>query len=158
VGAALHINAKLNNISEAVEQTSLQRHVLSTTRAIYLSIYISIYFYLSLNLSIYLSIYLHISIYPSIYLSTYIYLSIYLSIYISIYLSIYGSTALADLGRFQFLNLYTVGRTPWTGDQPVARALPTHRTTQTQNKRTQTSMPRVGFETTSGRREFVRLL
>jgi hypothetical protein len=28
---------------------------------------------------------------------------------------------------FQFLNLYTVGRTPWTGDQPVARPLPTHR-------------------------------
>jgi hypothetical protein len=26
--------------------------------------------------------------------------------------------------------------TPWTGDQPVARPLPTHRTTQTQNKRT----------------------
>jgi hypothetical protein len=30
---------------------------------------------------------------------------------------------------FQFLNLYTVGRTPWTGDEPVARPLPTHRTT-----------------------------
>jgi hypothetical protein len=42
------------------------------------------------------------------------------------------------------LDLYAVGRTPWTGDQPVARPLPTHRTTQTQNKRTQTSMPRVG--------------
>jgi hypothetical protein len=25
-----------------------------------------------------------------------------------------------------FLILYTVGRTPWTGDQPVARSLPTH--------------------------------
>jgi hypothetical protein len=25
-----------------------------------------------------------------------------------------------------------VGRTPWTGDQPVARPLPTHRTTQTE--------------------------
>jgi hypothetical protein len=47
----------------------------------------------------------------------------------------------------QFLNLYSVGRTPWTGDQPVARPLPTHRTTQTQNKNTQTSM-RVGFEPT----------
>jgi hypothetical protein len=35
------------------------------------------------------------------------------------------------------------------GDQPVARPLPTHRTTQTQNKRTQTFMPRVGFEPTS---------
>jgi hypothetical protein len=50
---------------------------------------------------------------------------------------------------FQFLNLYTVGRTPWTGDHPLARPLPTHRTTQTQNKRTQTSMPRVGFESTT---------
>jgi hypothetical protein len=36
---------------------------------------------------------------------------------------------------FQFTNLYTVGRNPWTGDQPVARPLPTHKTTQTQNKR-----------------------
>jgi hypothetical protein len=42
---------------------------------------------------------------------------------------------------FQFLILYTVGRTPWTGDQPVARPLPARRTTQKQNKRTQTSMP-----------------
>jgi hypothetical protein len=42
----------------------------------------------------------------------------------------------------QFLNLfYTDDRTPWTSDQPVARQLPTHRTTQTQDKRTQTSMP-----------------
>jgi hypothetical protein len=49
---------------------------------------------------------------------------------------------------FQFLNLYIVGRTPWTGDQPVSRPLSTHRTTQTQNKRTQTSMPLVGFEPT----------
>jgi hypothetical protein len=31
-------------------------------------------------------------------------------------------------------------------DQPVARPLPTHRTTQTQNKRTQKFIPRVGFE------------
>jgi hypothetical protein len=40
---------------------------------------------------------------------------------------------LLALGRFfSFLILYTVGRTPWTGDQPVARHLPTHRTTQTE--------------------------
>jgi hypothetical protein len=32
------------------------------------------------------------------------------------------------------------------GDQPLERPLPAHRTTQTQNKCTQTSMPRVGFE------------
>jgi hypothetical protein len=38
----------------------------------------------------------------------------------------------------QFLAVtYTVGRTPWTGDQHVAGPLPAHRATQTQNKRTQ---------------------
>jgi hypothetical protein len=46
----------------------------------------------------------------------------------------------------QFRNLYyTVRRTPWTGDQPIARPLPTHRTTQTRNKR----MPRLRFELAS---------
>jgi hypothetical protein len=36
----------------------------------------------------------------------------------------------------QFRNhFYTDGKTPWTSDQPVARPLPIHRTTQTQNKR-----------------------
>jgi hypothetical protein len=54
---------------------------------------------------------------------------------------------LVDLGRFfRYLILYTVGRTPWTRDQPVARPLPTHRTTPKQNKRTQTSMPWVRLE------------
>jgi hypothetical protein len=38
--------------------------------------------------------------------------------------------------------------TRWTKDQPVARPLPTRRTTQTQIKPTQTSMFRVGFEPT----------
>jgi hypothetical protein len=65
-----------------------------------------------------------------------IYLSVYdrHSIYLPIYLSIYGSTVLLlDLGRFfSFLILFTVGRTPWTGDQPVAKWLPTHRTTNTE--------------------------
>jgi hypothetical protein len=46
------------------------------------------------------------------------------------------------------ISKYSVGKTPWTGDQPVARPLPTHRTTQTQNKRIQISMIRVGFEPT----------
>jgi hypothetical protein len=65
-------------------------------------------------------------------------------------LLLYGCTAVSDFGRsFSFLILYTVYRSPWTGDQSVARPLPTHRTTQTQNKRTQTSMPRVGFELTT---------
>jgi hypothetical protein len=63
-------------------------------------------------------------------------------------MSVYGCTVLSlDLGRFfSFLILYTDGRIPWTGDQPVARPLPTHRITQTQNKRRQTSMPCVGLE------------
>jgi hypothetical protein len=34
----------------------------------------------------------------------------------------------------QFLDHFTDGRTPWTSDQLVARPLPNHRTTQTQNK------------------------
>jgi hypothetical protein len=35
---------------------------------------------------------------------------------------------LLGLGRFfSFLILYTAGRTPWMGDQPVARPLPTYR-------------------------------
>jgi hypothetical protein len=43
-------------------------------------------------------------------------------------LSLYGSTALWTLAIFfNFFILYTVGRTPWTGDQPVARPLSTHR-------------------------------
>jgi hypothetical protein len=55
-----------------------------------------------------------------------------------------------DVGRsFSFLILYTVGRTPWKEDQAVARPLPTHRIAQTQNKRTQTSMPQVRFEPTT---------
>jgi hypothetical protein len=55
-----------------------------------------------------------------------------------------------DLGRFfSFLILYTVARIPWTGDQHATRPVFTHRTTQTQNKRTWRSMPPVGFETTT---------
>jgi hypothetical protein len=77
---------------------------------------------------------------------TVVFSTIYLSIYLSTYLWLYSPCE--PLPLFQFHNLYKVGGTPWTVDQPVARPLPTHRTTQTQNKRTQTSMPRVGFEPT----------
>jgi hypothetical protein len=49
---------------------------------------------------------------------------------------------------FQFLKFYAVGRTPWTGDQPIASPLSAHRTARTQNKRTQTSIPQAGFERT----------
>jgi hypothetical protein len=62
-------------------------------------------------------------------------------------LSLYGSM---DLGRFStFLILYSACRTSWTGDLPVAGPLSTRRTTQKQNKRTQTSMLQVGFEPTT---------
>jgi hypothetical protein len=62
-------------------------------------------------------------------------------------LSLYCLTALWNLTAFyQFLILQTVSSTPWTEDQPVERPLPTQRTTQTQNKRAQTSIPLVGFE------------
>jgi hypothetical protein len=65
----------------------------------------------------------------------------------SIYLWLYSP--LLCLGRFfGFLIFYTVGRIPWTGDQPVARPLPVHRAAQTEKKRTQTSMSQVGFEPT----------
>jgi hypothetical protein len=68
--------------------------------------------------------------------------------YLSIYLSIYGSTALADLGPFFSFLIYTqsVGPLGW-GISPSQDHY-IHMTTQIQNKRTQTSMPRVGFEPT----------
>jgi hypothetical protein len=40
----------------------------------------------------------------------------------------------ALVSDFQFHDHFTDGRTPWTSDQLVARPLPKHRTTQTQNK------------------------
>jgi hypothetical protein len=46
-----------------------------------------------------------------------------------------------NLATFQFLDSYTAGKT-----QPITRPLSTHRTTQTQKKRIQTSMPRVRFK------------
>jgi hypothetical protein len=107
-------------------------------------------------LSIYLSIYL--STYPPTYLPTYlsIYLSIYLYICLSIYLYICLSVCLSvclspfagPWPLFSFLIFYTVGRTPWTGDQRVAKPLPAHRKAQTQNKLIQTSMPWVRVELT----------
>jgi hypothetical protein len=46
-----------------------------------------------------------------------------------------GSTAPLGPGLcFQFHDHFTDGRTPWTSDQLIARPLPKHRTTQTQNK------------------------
>jgi hypothetical protein len=52
-------------------------------------------------------------------------------------MALHAQSILLDIGRFfAFLILYTVGRTPWAGDQPVPRPLPTHGTTQAQNKHT----------------------
>jgi hypothetical protein len=49
------------------------------------------------------------------------------TVYIIFLLWLYSP--LLGLGRFfSFLLPYTVGRTPWKGDQPIARPLPTHRT------------------------------
>jgi hypothetical protein len=65
-------------------------------------------------------------------------------IYLSIYLWLYSPCGPCPL--FQFFNIYIVGRTPWRGDQSVARPLPGRRTTQTQNICTQTAMHRMVFE------------
>jgi hypothetical protein len=81
-----------------------------------------------------------------------IYLSVCLSIWLSAYLTIYLSMALQPFVRpwmlLSILILYKVGWTPWMGNQPVARPLPTHRKPQIQNKRTMTSKTRVRFEPT----------
>jgi hypothetical protein len=70
--------------------------------------------------------------------------------YLSLSLSLWLYSPLLGLGHFfSFLIFYTLGRAPWMGNQPVARPLPTHKTAQTQNKRTQSSMPRVRFEPTT---------
>jgi hypothetical protein len=72
-----------------------------------------------------------------------------------LFIHLYSCYSLWSIGHpwnasfhFCFLILYTVSRTPWTSDQLVARPLPTHRAKQTQNKRRQTSVARVGFEPT----------
>jgi hypothetical protein len=72
-------------------------------------------------------------------------------------LSIHGSTVLVGPCLiFSFLVYYTVGRSPWTCDQPVTRLLPEHRTIKTQNKCIKTSIPRVGFEPTFPAFEWVK--
>jgi hypothetical protein len=42
---------------------------------------------------------------------------------------------------FSSVIIFTRGETPWASDQPVARPLPKHRTTQTQNKHIYTKHP-----------------
>jgi hypothetical protein len=74
-----------------------------------------------------------------------VYLPTYLSLYLSACLWLY-SPLLGPSRFFSSLIYYTIGRTLWTGYQPVAKPLPAHRIAQTQNKRRQTSMSWVGFE------------
>jgi hypothetical protein len=62
--------------------------------------------------------------------------------YIGIIVLLWLYSPLLGLGCFfSFLILYTVSRTPWTGDQPIARPLPTYRTTQRHTKHTQYRYP-----------------
>jgi hypothetical protein len=53
---------------------------------------------------------------------------------------------LQPFGPWPLSQFVTHVHTRYDRDQPVSRPLHTHRTTQTQNKFIQTSMPRVGFE------------
>jgi hypothetical protein len=79
------------------------------------------------------NIYLYLSIYPSVYLS--VCLPTHPPTYLPTYLSLYNP--LLDLGGFfRFLILYTVGRTPWTGDQPDARPIPIQHNTNTEQTHT----------------------
>jgi hypothetical protein len=62
-------------------------------------------------------------------------------------LSIYNSTALCwTLASFQFLDIFT--RSVGHLGRGISPSQGTHKTAQTQNKRTLTSMPQVGFEHT----------
>jgi hypothetical protein len=98
----------------------------------------------------------HPSIHPSIHSSIHPCLhpsirpSVRPSIRPSVRPSIHPSMALQPFGRvFSFFIFYTVGRIPWTGDQPVERPLSALRAAQMENKRTQTSMPQAGLEPTT---------
>jgi hypothetical protein len=65
-----------------------------------------------------------------------------------VYLSLAVQALCWTSAVFSFLIFYTVGRTPWTGDQPVARPLPAQIGQHKQNIRTQPSVPQMGFEPT----------
>jgi hypothetical protein len=71
---------------------------------------------------------------------------------VSVYLWLYSPRRPQPL--FQFLNLYTVSRTPWTGDQAVARPLPKHRIKANRHPCLERdSNPR--SQRSSGRRQFM---
>jgi hypothetical protein len=65
-------------------------------------------------------------LFPHLFLFISVFVFLFLSLFFILLLWFYSP--LLGLGRFfSFLILYTVGRTPWTGDQSVARPLPIHR-------------------------------
>jgi hypothetical protein len=66
---------------------------------------------------------------------SFIYLFIYSFIHSFIRQCLYSPLLGPDL-FFSFVIFFTDSRTPWTSDKHVARPLPTHSITQTQNKRT----------------------
>jgi hypothetical protein len=77
-----------------------------------------------------------------------LFIDINITLYASAYYYYMALHPFVGPGRlFSFIILYTFGRTPWTGDRPVAWPLPTHRTTQKHNKCIQTSVPWVRLET-----------
>jgi hypothetical protein len=154
----------------------IANYVTNLRDQVYLSIYLSVC--LSVCLSIYLSIYLSrldiqgwatklalalrpLMIYCASPLGMYLYLSIYLSVclsvciclYLSIYLSVHPSVYLwlySPCGPWRLFHFLICTQSVGLLGQgsAVARPLPTYRTTQTQYKRTQTSMSRVGCEPT----------
>jgi hypothetical protein len=82
--------------------------------------------------------------------SFHMYLSVYLSVCLSTHPSIHPwlYSPLLGLGRFFSFLMYTQSVGLLGRGSHVARPLSTHRTTQIQNKRSQTSMSWVGFEPT----------
>jgi hypothetical protein len=61
----------------------------------------------------------------------------YVNYFLVLLTNLIRSSCIATLwyrGFFFHSDYFTDGRSPWTSDQLVARPLPTHRTTQTQNK------------------------
>jgi hypothetical protein len=98
--------------------------------------------------------------YIPVYIPNFLERGIGLSLGCYVCLCLYGSTALVDRCRFfTFLIPYTVGTTILGRDQPVARPLPAHRTTQTQNKANrQPCFERdlsTQFQCSSGRKRFI---
>jgi hypothetical protein len=81
----------------------------------------------------------------------YVVFTIYNCLLLLLLLLLWLYSLLLGLDRFfSFMILHTVSRTSWSGDQAVARPLHTHRTTQTQNKRTQYTHPYLEWDSNQG--------